>query len=58
MTIFTSYTLENAPEGSKEKLAQVKAAWGFVPKLHGNLAESPVALKPTTRCSASSPSRR
>ena len=45
MTIFTSYTLENAPEGSKEKLAQVKAAWGFVPKLHGNLAESPVALE-------------
>jgi AhpD family alkylhydroperoxidase len=45
MTTFTSYTLENAPEGSKEKLAQVKAAWGFVPKLHGNLAESPVALE-------------
>lgn len=45
MTMFTSYTLETAPEGSKERLAQVKAAWGFVPKLQGNLAESPLALE-------------
>ena len=45
MAKFTSYTLDNAPEGSKQRLAQVKNAWGFVPKLHGNLAESPVALE-------------
>ncbi len=45
MAKFTSYTLDNAPEGSKQRLAQVKNAWGFVPKLHGNLAESPLALE-------------
>lgn len=44
MTVFTSYTLENAPEASKAKLADVQKAWGFVPKLQGNLAESPLAL--------------
>jgi uncharacterized peroxidase-related enzyme len=45
MTKFASYTLDNAPEGSKAKLAEVAKAWGFVPQLHGNLAESPVALE-------------
>lgn len=45
MATFTSYTLETAPEASRARLEQVKAAWGFVPKLHGNLAESPVALE-------------
>mgnify|MGYP006358951785 CR=1 FL=1 len=45
MTTFTSYTLDTAPEASKAKLAEVAKAWGFVPKLHGNLAESPVALE-------------
>jgi AhpD family alkylhydroperoxidase len=45
MTTFQSYTLDTAPEGSKAKLAEVKQAWGFVPQLHGNLAESPVALE-------------
>jgi uncharacterized peroxidase-related enzyme len=45
MAAFQSYTLENAPEGSRAKLAEVKNAWGFVPKLHGNLAESPVSLE-------------
>jgi AhpD family alkylhydroperoxidase len=45
MTTFQSYTLDNAPEGSKAKLAEVAKAWGFVPQLHGNLAESPVALE-------------
>jgi AhpD family alkylhydroperoxidase len=45
MATFQSYTLDNAPEGSKAKLAEVAKAWGFVPKLHGNLAESPVALE-------------
>jgi AhpD family alkylhydroperoxidase len=45
MTMFQSYTLDNAPDGSKAKLAEVQKAWGFLPKLHGNLAESPVALE-------------
>lgn len=44
MTTFTSYTLETAPVASQAKLAEVATAWGFVPKLHGNLAESPLAL--------------
>jgi AhpD family alkylhydroperoxidase len=45
MTTFTAYTLDTAPEGSRAKLAEVTKAWGFLPKLHGNLAESPVALE-------------
>jgi AhpD family alkylhydroperoxidase len=45
MTTFQSYTLADAPEGSKAKLAEVAKAWGFLPQLHGNLAESPVALE-------------
>jgi len=45
MTAFISYTIESAPEGSKANLAEVQKAWGFVPQLHGNLAESPVALE-------------
>ncbi|MFN7154731.1 MAG: carboxymuconolactone decarboxylase family protein [Acidovorax sp.] len=44
MTTFTSYTLDTAPAASQAKLAEVAQAWGFVPKLHGNLAESPLAL--------------
>jgi alkylhydroperoxidase family enzyme len=45
MTNFELYTVANAPEGSRDKLAEVTKAWGFTPKLHGMLAESPVALK-------------
>lgn len=45
MTTFTVHTTETAPEGSRERLATVKQAWGFVPNLHGMLAESPVALE-------------
>jgi AhpD family alkylhydroperoxidase len=45
MATFTAHTVESAPEGSKAKLAAVKAAWGFLPQLHANLAESPVALE-------------
>lgn len=44
MTDFTVHTEATAPEGSRERLAAVKAAWGFVPKLQGTLAESPLAL--------------
>jgi AhpD family alkylhydroperoxidase len=45
MAMFESHTIETAPEGSKARLAEVRKAWGFVPQLHGNLAESPVALE-------------
>lgn len=44
MTNFTVHTLDTAPDASKARLAEVKAAWGFVPALHGMLAESQVAL--------------
>jgi AhpD family alkylhydroperoxidase len=45
MTGFTSHTVDTAPEGSKARLAEVTKAWGFLPKLHGKLAESPLALE-------------
>jgi AhpD family alkylhydroperoxidase len=44
MTKFTVHTLDTAPEASKSKLAEVQKAWGFVPTLHGTLAESPQTL--------------
>jgi AhpD family alkylhydroperoxidase len=45
MTTFTSYIIDNAPEASRARLEEVRKAWGFVPKLHGNLAESALALE-------------
>jgi AhpD family alkylhydroperoxidase len=45
MTQFTLYSDTTAPEASRSTLAAVKKAWGFLPKLHGVLAESPAALK-------------
>ena len=45
MTRFPSHTLDTAPEASRETLAQVQKAWGFLPRLQGNLAESPLALQ-------------
>lgn len=45
MTTFAVHDLDTAPEGSRERLAAVKGTWGFVPHLHGMLAESPVALE-------------
>jgi alkylhydroperoxidase family enzyme len=45
MTKFELYSVDTAPEGSRAKLAEVTKAWGFTPKLHSMLAESPVALK-------------
>jgi AhpD family alkylhydroperoxidase len=44
MTKFDLYTPDNAPEGSKAQLAATTKAWGFTPKLHAILAESPAAL--------------
>jgi AhpD family alkylhydroperoxidase len=44
MTTFDLHTVETAPEGSKAQLAAVTKAWGFTPKLHAILSESPAAL--------------
>lgn len=44
MTTFTTYTADTAPEASRQGLAATKAAFGFVPNLQGNMAESPELL--------------
>lgn len=44
MIDFTVHTAESAPDGSRAQLAATRSAWGFVPNLHGILAESPTAL--------------
>jgi uncharacterized peroxidase-related enzyme len=44
MTRFDVHTPATAPEGSKAPLEAVTKAWGFTPKLHAILAESPAAL--------------
>jgi AhpD family alkylhydroperoxidase len=44
MTPFDLHTTDSAPAGSKAALAAVTKAWGFTPKLHAILAESPAAL--------------
>jgi AhpD family alkylhydroperoxidase len=45
MTTYTVHTIETAPEASKPLLASVKQGWGFIPKLQGTMAESPLALE-------------
>lgn len=45
MTKFTVHTEATAPAAAKARLAEVKRAWGFIPTLHGTLAESPIALE-------------
>lgn len=44
MTQFDIHTPDTAPEGSKAQLQATTKAWGFTPKLHAILAESPAAL--------------
>jgi AhpD family alkylhydroperoxidase len=44
MTRFDLHTPDTAPEGSKAQLAATTKAWGFTPKLHAIMAESPAAL--------------
>lgn len=44
MTKFDLHTIDTAPDGSKAQLAATTKAWGFTPKLHAILAESPAAL--------------
>ena len=45
MTTFTLYTPTTAPAGSADILKGIEKAWGFVPNLHRELAESPQALQ-------------
>lgn len=45
MAHFTVHTLETAPAQAQARLEEVRKAWGFVPTLHGLLAESPVTLE-------------
>lgn len=45
MSKFQVHTIESAPQASKPLLEATQKAWGFVPTLHGTLAESPVALE-------------
>ncbi|WP_372423819.1 carboxymuconolactone decarboxylase family protein [Salinarimonas chemoclinalis] len=45
MTDFTVHTIETAPPGARPLLESTKRAWGFVPSLHGVLAESPATLE-------------
>jgi uncharacterized peroxidase-related enzyme len=45
MSDFVVHTAQTAPAPAGEKLAQIGKAWGFVPNLHGILAESPEALE-------------
>jgi AhpD family alkylhydroperoxidase len=44
MTTFTVHTIDTAPDVSKPTLDATRKAWGFVPTLHGILAESPATL--------------
>ena len=44
MTKFTVYTETNAPEAAKPALGATKAAFGFIPNLQANMAESPELL--------------
>jgi uncharacterized peroxidase-related enzyme len=47
-TPFTVHTIETAPAAAKPMLENSKKAWGFIPTLHGTLAEAPVALNAYT----------
>ncbi len=49
MTNFTYHTIDTAPAGSKETLANVKKAYGFIPNLISVFAESPAAVKAYTQ---------
>jgi uncharacterized peroxidase-related enzyme len=42
---FSLHTAATAPAAAKPILEKTGAAWGFVPNLHGVLAESPAALE-------------
>lgn len=42
---FTIYTIDTAPEDSKEALVHAKQTFGFIPNLEGIFAEAPALLK-------------
>jgi AhpD family alkylhydroperoxidase len=44
MTTFTVYSQDNAPEASMPYVERAQREWGFVPTLHGTLAESAPVL--------------
>lgn len=44
MPEFQLHTPDTAPEGSRDTLAAVTKGWGFTPKMHATMAESPAAL--------------
>lgn len=44
MAKFITHTAEDAPEAAKTALAAAKTAFGFVPNLQANMAESPELL--------------
>jgi uncharacterized peroxidase-related enzyme len=43
-TAFAVHTINSAPAASQPLLEQSKKSWGFIPTLHGTLAEAPIAL--------------
>lgn len=45
MNTFNVHTVETAPEGSKAQLEESVKAFGYIPNLHGTLAESPQLLE-------------
>lgn len=45
MTQFTTHTLETASTEGREVLETVKAKYGFIPNLLGNMAEAPATAK-------------
>jgi AhpD family alkylhydroperoxidase len=45
MTKFDVHSIETAPEASKALLETTQKEWGFIPQLHGILAESAPALE-------------
>lgn len=45
MTPYTVHSLESAPPASQPLLQASQRAWGFIPTLHGILAEAPIALE-------------
>lgn len=49
MSLFKSYTSENAPDSSKPLIEESIKTYGFLPNLHAVLAESPAAYEAYAR---------
>ncbi len=45
MSEFTVHSIDTAPEGAKESLAASQKSVGFIPNLHGVMAEQPALLE-------------